>query len=63
MVFREAHIADIMQIQQVRNSVNENMLSNARLVTNEDVKIFITERGKGWFAKLAKKLSVFLLLI
>jgi len=47
-MIREANISDISQIQIVRNSVNENTLSDPRLVTDEDCKIFITERGKGW---------------
>lgn len=48
MIFREATTADIKQIQVVRNSVKENTLSNPNLVTDEDCKQFITERGKGW---------------
>lgn len=47
MVFREAKIEDIKQIQQVRNSVIENTLSNPRLVTDEEVENFISSRGKG----------------
>jgi len=52
MIFREAEIADIKQIQIVRNSVKENMLSDPGLVTNEDVKVFITNRGKGWVCEI-----------
>lgn len=48
MIFREATTNDIQQIQVVRNSVKENTLSNPNLVTDEDCKQFITERGKGW---------------
>ncbi|AKQ44691.1 GCN5 family acetyltransferase [Rufibacter radiotolerans] len=48
MEFREASIQDIPQIQIVRHSVKENVLSNPALVTNEDCKEFLTERGKGW---------------
>lgn len=48
MLLREATINDIPQIQQVRNSVTENTLSNPNLVTDEDCKEFITKRGKGW---------------
>jgi hypothetical protein len=47
MIFREANINDIKQIQRVRHSVKENVLSNASLVTDEDCKEFLTERGKG----------------
>ena len=48
MIFREAQSADIKQIQVVRNSVKENTLSNPDLVTDEDCRIFLLERGKGW---------------
>lgn len=48
MTIREATTDDIKQIQIVRNSVKENTLSNPNLVTDEDCRIFITERGKGW---------------
>ena len=52
MLFREAQIADIQQIQIVRNSVLENTLSDPGLVTDEDVKEFISERGKGWVCEI-----------
>ncbi|MBS1511450.1 MAG: GNAT family N-acetyltransferase [Bacteroidetes bacterium] len=48
MIFREATIQDIAQIQVVRNAVKENMLSNPALVTDQDCETFITKRGKGW---------------
>lgn len=48
MVFREALIEDIEQIQGVRHSVKENVLSNPALVTDEDCKEYLTIRGKGW---------------
>jgi GNAT superfamily N-acetyltransferase len=48
MIIREATIGDINQIQIVRNLVKENVLSNPDLVTDEDCRVFITERGKGW---------------
>ena len=48
MIFREANIADVKQIQVVRNAVKENTLSNPALVTDEDVAEYITNRGKGW---------------
>ena len=48
MIFREAEIKDIRQIQLVRHSVKENMLSNPDLVTDKDCEDFITKRGKGW---------------
>ncbi len=51
MTFREATIADIPQIQIVRNSVKENMLSNPALVTDADCSAYLTQRGKGWICE------------
>ena len=52
MLIREAIIADIKQIQIVRNSVKENTLSNPNLVTDADCEEFITLRGKGWVCEI-----------
>ncbi|MEO8713143.1 MAG: GNAT family N-acetyltransferase [Parafilimonas sp.] len=52
MIFREAIIEDIPQMQIVRNSVKENMLSNPALITDEDCAAFITQRGKGWVCEI-----------
>ena len=48
MHFREATIADIKEIQRVRNSVKENVLSNPDLVTDANCADYITRRGEGW---------------
>jgi GNAT superfamily N-acetyltransferase len=48
MIYREAEIKDIAQMQVVRNAVKENMLSDPALVPDSDVEDFITRRGKGW---------------
>jgi len=40
MIFREATIADIPQMQVVRNAVKENILSNPGLVTDKDYEAF-----------------------
>ena len=48
MIYREAQIGDIPQIQSVRNSVKENVLSDPALVTDKDCEEFLTVRGKGW---------------
>jgi GNAT superfamily N-acetyltransferase len=48
MIFREAVMGDIPQIQEVRNSVKENVLSDPGLVTDQDCADFLTVRGKGW---------------
>ena len=52
MTIREAKIEDIQQIQIVRNSVTENTLSDPGLVSDQDCKEFITERGKGWVCEI-----------
>ena len=52
MIFREAQIADIPQMQVVRNSVKENMLSDPALVPDSDVEEYITNRGKGWVCEI-----------
>jgi GNAT superfamily N-acetyltransferase len=48
MIFREANISDIQQLQIVRNSVKENTLSNPNVIKDEDYNEFLLERGKGW---------------
>jgi GNAT superfamily N-acetyltransferase len=48
MIFREAVVTDIGQIQFVRNAVKENRLSDPALVPDKDVEEYLTWRGKGW---------------
>lgn len=52
MFFREAQINDILQIQVVRHSVKENVLSDPALVTDKDCEEFLTIRGKGWVCEI-----------
>ncbi|MFT3981423.1 MAG: GNAT family N-acetyltransferase [Ferruginibacter sp.] len=52
MIIRTAQSSDIPQIQVVRNSVKENMLSDPALVSDADCETFINERGKGWVCEL-----------
>ena len=59
MIFREANINDIKQIQRVRHSVKENVLSNPALVTDEDCKEFLTGRGKGWVCEIENNIVGF----
>jgi len=59
MIYREAKIDDIKQIQIVRNSVKENTLSDPNLVTDEDCIEFITVRGKGWVCEIDKRIVGF----
>jgi GNAT superfamily N-acetyltransferase len=59
MVIREATTADIPQIQIIRNSVKENILSNPALVTDADCEDFINKRGKGWVCEIDAKIVGF----
>ncbi len=59
MTFRQATIDDIQQIQVVRNSVKENTLSDPNLVTDEDCREFITERGRGWVCEVDNRVVGF----
>ena len=52
MIFREALITDIPQIQVVRNAVTENTLSDPALVPDADVQDYITRRGRGWVCEI-----------
>ena len=59
MIFREAQISDIPQIQVVRNSVKENMLSDPALITDKDCEEFLTKRGKGWVCEIENSIVGF----
>lgn len=59
MIYREAQINDIPQIQIVRNSVKENILRNPALVTDADCEEFMTVRGKGWVCTIENKVVGF----
>jgi GNAT superfamily N-acetyltransferase len=59
MIFREAVIADIPQIQIVRNLVIENPLPDPALVTDADCEDYISRRGKGWVCEIDKTIVGF----
>lgn len=59
MIFREATIIDIPQIQIVRNSVKENQLSDPALVSDADCESYITIRGKGWVCEVDDRIVGF----
>lgn len=61
MILREARISDIKQIQMVRNSVKENILSNPDLVTDKDCEEFLMERGKGWVCEIENQIIGFVI--
>ena len=52
MIFGEAKVTDIPQIQVVRNSVKENALSDSGLVTDKDCENYLLHRGKGWICEI-----------
>ena len=59
MIYREAEITDITQMQFVRNAVKENMLSDPALVPDKDVEEYMTKRGKGWVCETGKTIVGF----
>lgn len=59
MHYREATTADIRQIQEVRHSVSENILSDPSLVTDDDCADYITRRGKGWVCEVDSRIVGF----
>ena len=59
MIFREAVLEDIPQIQIVRNSVKENMLSDPALVTDKDCEEYLMQRGKGWVCAIEDSIAGF----
>jgi GNAT superfamily N-acetyltransferase len=59
MTIREAVVADIRQMQAVRNAVKENTLSDPALVTDKDCEEFITIRGKGWVCEMHGQIAGF----
>lgn len=48
MKIREALLTDIPEMQKVRNSVKENMLSNPGSISDAMCAEYLTKRGKGW---------------
>ena len=53
MIFREALVGDIKNMQIVRNSVKDNVLSDPSFVTDKECENYITIRGKGWVCDIA----------
>ncbi|MEO7306212.1 MAG: GNAT family N-acetyltransferase [Ferruginibacter sp.] len=59
MIYREAEISDIAQIQFVRHAVKENRLSDPALVPDKDVEEYMTNRGKGWVCEIDGRITGF----
>jgi GNAT superfamily N-acetyltransferase len=51
MFIRQAHIADIQRLSEIRLAVRENPLNNPALVTYADYVAYLTQRGRGWVAE------------
>jgi GNAT superfamily N-acetyltransferase len=59
MIYREAEISDIAQMQFVRNAVKENILSDPALVPDKDYEEYMTNRGKAWVCEVDNKIVGF----
>lgn len=59
MLYRQAYITDIPQIQYIRNEVRENRLTDPSLVPDQDVEDYILRRGRGWVCESAGALIGF----
>jgi GNAT superfamily N-acetyltransferase len=59
MLIREANTDDIKQMQIVRNSVLENILSNPNQITDKDYLQFIKIRGKAWVCEVNNEIVGF----
>lgn len=59
MNIREAILEDIKQMQVVRNSVTENIISNPDLLPDKDYEEFMFERGKGWVCQIENQIVGF----
>ncbi|GAA4380619.1 GNAT family N-acetyltransferase [Hymenobacter koreensis] len=53
ILYREAQLSDIPELEIIRGAVTENVLSNPALVTTADYVEYLTRRGKGWVATTA----------
>ena len=58
-LIREAKIEDIPDMQVVRASVRENILTKPHLITYENYVEFLTIRGKGWVCEIDGKIQGF----
>ena len=59
MIFREARLSDIPQMQILRHAVRENRLSDPSLVTDLDCENYLTLRGRGWVAETDDRIRGF----
>lgn len=56
---REAERGDIPRLEQIRNSVLENQLSDPALITRTHYEDFLFNRGKGWVCMIGDNIAGF----
>lgn len=59
MMYREARVADIPQLQRLRRSVKENALSDPALVRDQDYVDYLEGLGRGWVCASAEGIRGF----
>ena len=59
LIYREAQVADIVQMSDVRVSVKENVLPDPPLIPASEYEEFLTNRGKGWVCEAANRIVGF----
>jgi GNAT superfamily N-acetyltransferase len=59
LLYRQATVNDIAAMHIVRCAVTENALSTPALITPEEYKIFITQRGQGWVCEVKQTIVGF----
>jgi GNAT superfamily N-acetyltransferase len=59
LIYREAQVADIAQMSEVRLSVKENVLPDPTLIPASEYEDYITSRGKGWVCEAANRIVGF----
>lgn len=59
MLIREAQLADIPALMEIRLAVRENVLHNPDLVPYVDYVAYMTRRGQGWVAEENSRLAGF----
>jgi len=59
MIFREAFTHDIAGMQNVRESVTENRISDPNLLPSKMYAQYINEIGKGWVCEIAGEIVGF----
>ena len=52
MNYREAGIRDIPGMQEIRNAVKENKLSDPSVIKDDDYKIYFGENGNSWVCEI-----------